>query len=94
MRRSNIDGDRDVTPRLKTAGEYCLDDDFKRLFVAAEPRPEAPLVAHQVGLETLFFQHRADRAINRDDHLESFAIAARADWDDQHILDIEVAAGV
>ena len=94
MRRGDIDGDRHVAPGLETAGEHGVHDDVERLLVASEPRPIAPLVADQGRLEAPLLQYRADGAIHRNDHLQGFAITFRADRDDQHVLDVEVAAGV
>ena len=54
----------------------------------------ASLVADQGRLQPALRQHGADRAIHRDDHLQSLAVALRADGHDQHVLDVEIAAGV
>ena len=94
MRRGHIDGDRHVAPGLETAGEHGVHDDFERLLVAAEPRPVTPLVSDQARLEAPLLQDRADGAIHRDDHFQGFAVTLGADRDDEHVLDVEVAAGV
>ncbi len=92
--RGHIDGDRCLATGFETATEHRLHNDSERLFVGVKPRSVTPLVADESRLEASLPKDVADGAIERDGHLQGFAITRRTDRNDQDVLNIEVAASV